>query len=109
MTTREKLEGLAHGFLNILDGTASCCEGFDLYRDNNCINSDVLLHEFFYKTNDEGVKMKVRLTRCATGPKELFGSMWGFQPVDMRKKYFVCIHCKKEHLVKDYLMVLHDS
>ena len=55
------------------------------------------------------IYMKYKLTRCASVPKELYGSMWGFQPVDMRKKYFVCIHCKEEHLVKDYVMVSNDT
>lgn len=52
LTSREKLESLAFGFLNILDGTSTLSEGFDLYRDNNCINSDVMLHELFWENNE---------------------------------------------------------
>lgn len=46
--------------------------------------------------------MKYRKTKCSD-PKhlKLFGYLWGYHPVDMRKKYFICIHCKKPHLIKD--------
>lgn len=45
--------------------------------------------------------MKYRKTRC-TDPSsiKITGPAWGYQPIDLRKKYFICIHCKKEHLVK---------
>jgi hypothetical protein len=44
--------------------------------------------------------MKYRKTVCLKVYNE-FPDMkfWGFQPVDMRKKYFTCINCKEEHLV----------
>jgi hypothetical protein len=45
--------------------------------------------------------MKYRRTFC-NDPEALriCGTLWGFQPVDLRKKYFKCINCKKPHLVK---------
>lgn len=27
--------------------------------------------------------------------------MWFFSPIDLRKKYYFCHHCQKEHLVKE--------
>lgn len=43
--------------------------------------------------------MKYRKTICLD-PNRLFKNMWGFQPIDMRKKYFECIHCKQLHETK---------
>ncbi len=46
---------------------------------------------------------KYRKTIC-TDPfwmKLNLGTAWGYQPVDLRKKYFTCINCNKEHLVKE--------
>lgn len=46
--------------------------------------------------------MKYRKTVCSDlDHLKLFIRLWGFQPVDMRKKYFKCVHCKKPHLVKE--------
>jgi hypothetical protein len=46
--------------------------------------------------------MKYRNTVCSDPESLKFPvRFWGFQPVDMRKKYFECIHCKKPHLVKE--------
>jgi len=53
---------------------------------------------------------KVRLIVSVTMPKyrktvcqdEGFSKgMWFFSPIDLRKKYYKCNHCQKEHLVKD--------
>ena len=50
--------------------------------------------------------MKYRKTLCTKDYSEIWPSlgkskMWGSQPVEMRKKYYICIHCKENHLVKD--------
>ncbi len=30
--------------------------------------------------------------------------MWLFSPIDLRRKYYKCNHCQKQHLVKDGLV-----
>jgi hypothetical protein len=49
--------------------------------------------------------MKCRKTECCD-PKTLsiIGKVWGFQPVDLRYKYFICINCKKQHETKKYVI-----
>jgi len=39
--------------------------------------------------------MKLRITIC-----EKHMNHWGFQPIDLRKKDFICINCKELHNVK---------
>ncbi len=42
---------------------------------------------------------RYRTTRCQDDG--LSKNMWFFSPIDLRKKYYKCNHCQKEHLVKD--------
>jgi hypothetical protein len=42
---------------------------------------------------------KYRNTRCQD--PGFSKGMWFYAPIDMRKKYYFCNHCQKEHLVKD--------
>jgi hypothetical protein len=42
---------------------------------------------------------KFRLTKCYDDGYTK--GMWFCAPIDMRKKYYKCHHCQKEHLVKD--------
>jgi len=43
--------------------------------------------------------MKYRKTLCQSDGVSK-GSLF-FAPIDMRKKYYFCNHCQKEHLVKE--------
>lgn len=42
---------------------------------------------------------KYRLTKCQD--RGFSNGMWQFSRIDLRKKYYKCIHCQKEHLVKE--------
>jgi hypothetical protein len=44
---------------------------------------------------------KYRLIICED--EGLTKNFWGFIPLDLRKKYFLCPHCKKNHLIKKCL------
>lgn len=52
--------------------------------------------------------MKYRKTLCSKDYSHLqkpFNGqkwiLWGLQPIDMRRKYYTCINCKEQHLVKE--------
>lgn len=45
---------------------------------------------------------KYRMTICQD--KGYSKGMRFFAPIDLRKKYYKCNHCQKEHLVKDGLV-----
>ncbi len=50
--------------------------------------------------------MKFRKTVCIDPDTiKVLKKCWGYQPIDLRKKKFVCIHCKKEHPVKTCVML----
>ncbi len=43
---------------------------------------------------------KYRMTRCQD-PNPLCRGCAFYAPIDLRKKYYLCHHCQKMHLVKD--------
>lgn len=42
---------------------------------------------------------KYRITYCQDEGETL--GMWFYAPLDLRKKYYMCNHCQKLHLVKE--------
>ncbi len=47
--------------------------------------------------------MKYKVTYCQD--EGFSKGMWFYSPIDLRKKYYFCNHCQKEHLTKDRLKV----
>jgi hypothetical protein len=45
---------------------------------------------------------KYRLTACQD--KGFTGGMWFYGRIDLRKKYYKCDRCQKDHLVKEGLV-----
>lgn len=45
--------------------------------------------------------MKYHITYCQD--PGLSKNMWFYLPIDLRKKYYLCAHCQKEHLTKERL------
>lgn len=43
--------------------------------------------------------MKYRITYCQD--EGFSKGMWFFAPIDLRKKFYFCHHCQKEHLTKE--------
>jgi hypothetical protein len=43
--------------------------------------------------------MKYRITECQD--EGMTRGWWYFAPVDLRRKYYHCGHCQKEHLTKE--------
>lgn len=45
--------------------------------------------------------VKYRMTYCQD--EGFSKGMWLFAPIDLRKKYYFCNHCQKNHLTKEGL------
>jgi len=44
-STRDRIEGCLHSILVVLDGMDDGNGGYDIYKDDECINKGVMLHD----------------------------------------------------------------